>query len=220
MDDKERKDIHHGTKMDGNDFLKTHGIDVPSFASLGVIHAEPVSMIPKHGYSFSDDALRIIGDLVAPGELGPVEFNRWIVSGKDPSHERILFFLDGLYDMAQHIWSIGRSIDEISMTSYLGPAAQKCSDENPLLVGLLYIADVPTLADLALRSPFLGQLLPIADGPDDGAIWAYFLGRIAQAEAACSVSVEAPKEKEMGLLARKIGVNTAGDEEVVSSRTL
>ena len=37
-----------------------------------------------------------------------------------------------------------------------------------------------TLTDLAERSPFMGQLLPIADGPPDDAIWAYFLGKAEQ----------------------------------------
>ena len=54
--------------------------------------------------------------------------------------------------------------------------------EDPPPVGLLTVADVATLAELAQRSPFLGQLLPIADGPPDGAIWAYFLGKAEQEE--------------------------------------
>ena len=42
------------------------------------------------------------------------------------------------------------------------------------------MADVSTLTDLAEQSPFMGQLLPIADGPPDDAIWAYFLGKAEQ----------------------------------------
>jgi len=183
--------------IDNDDFLKKHRIDFPSFASLGVLHAEPVSLVPRHGYTFSHDALQILGDLVAPGELGPVEFNRWITTGTAPAYGQILFFLDGLYHLAHHIWAIRKSIDEIAMTSYLGPSAQRNTAEDPPPVGLIYVADVPTLVELAQRSPFLGQLLPMADGPDDGMIWAYFLGRIAQAEATASESVEAPKERDI-----------------------
>jgi hypothetical protein len=68
--------------------------------------------------------------------------------------------------------------------------------EAPPPVGLLTIADVPTLAYLGLRSPFLGQLLPIADGPADGEIWAYFLGKVEQVEVEASEGAEAPNEKE------------------------
>jgi hypothetical protein len=196
-----RWDIHDMTDIDNSDFLQKHRIDFPSFASLGVILAEPVSYIPRQGYSFSDDALQILGDLVAPGELGPVEFNRWLTTGDDPGQQRILFFLDGLYHLAHHIWAVRNSKDEIAMTSYLGPSSQRNTAEDPPPVGLLYVADVPTLAELALRSPFLGQLLPIADGPDDGMVWAYFLGRLAQAEATASESAEAPREKDIALIA-------------------
>jgi hypothetical protein len=190
-----RKDIHHMANIASDTFLQKHRIDFPDYAALGVILAEPVSFIRHQGYSFSDDALQILGDLVAPGELGPVEFNCWITSVGDPGQQRILFFLDGLYHLAHHIRAVRNSRDEIAMTSYLGPSAQRNTAEDPPPVGLLYIEDVPTLAALALRSPFLGQLLPIADGPDDDMIWAYFLGKIAQVEAAASESAEAPKEK-------------------------
>ena len=33
---------------------------------------------------------------------------------------------------------------------------------------------------LNVTMPFMGQLLPIADGPPDDAIWAYFLGKAEQ----------------------------------------
>ncbi len=191
------KDNHHMTELDNDDFMKKYHIECPSLPSLGVVHAEPVSFARFQGYTFSDDALRIIDDLVAPGEFGAVEFNEWLGSGRDLGHQRILFFLDGLYAIAHHIWSIRRSIDEIAMTSYLGPAAQKDVYENPPPVGLLYVEDVPTLAELAKLSPFLGQLLPMADGPEDGFIWAYFLGRVAEVEAEESERAEAPREHEM-----------------------
>jgi len=44
------------------------------------------------------------------------------------------------------------------------------------------VADEPTLTDLAKQSPFMGLLLPIADGPPDDAIWAYFLGKAEQVD--------------------------------------
>ena len=46
----------------------------------------------------------------------------------------------------------------------------------------MYVADVATLTDLAEQSPFMGLLLPMADGPPDDAIWAYFLGKAEQVE--------------------------------------
>lgn len=61
---------------------------------------------------------------------------------------------------------------------------------DPPPVGLLYVADVKILTDLAQQSPFLGQLLPIADGPTDDAIWAYFLGRVEQIELDLEASEE------------------------------
>lgn len=82
------------------------------------------------------------------------------------------------------------------MTSYLGPKAQQNIAENPPPAGLLYVEDVPTLTELAQRSPFLGQLLPIADGPPDEAVWAYFLGKAEQVDIEESEDVEVPREKE------------------------
>lgn len=183
--------------LESDDFLKKYRIEFPSVSSLAVFHAESVSLVPDLGYTFSDDALRIIGDLVAPGETGPVQFVRWITATNSPLHYQILFFLDGSYHMAHHIWSVRNSLDDIAMTSYLGPAAQTNVAEDPPPIGLLYVADVETLADLAQRSPFLGQLLPIADGPPDDAIWAYFLGKAEQVEIEESEGVEAPREKDV-----------------------
>jgi hypothetical protein len=184
------------TNLESDDFLKKYRIEFPSVSSLAVFHAESVSLVPDLGYTFSDDALRIIGDLVAPSEMGPVQFVRWITTTNSPLHYRILFFLDGSYHMAHHIWSVRNSWEEIAMTSYLGPAAQENVAEDPPPVGLLYAADMATLADLAQRSPFLGQLLPIADGLPDDAIWAYFLGKAEQVEIEESESVEVPREKD------------------------
>ena len=150
------------TVLDNDDFLKKYRIEFPSPSSLAVLHAEPVSLVPNRGYTFSDDALQIIGDLVVPSGFGGVQFNRWIASGDGPAHHLILFFLDRSYHMVQHIWAIRETWDEIAMTSYLGPKAQKNVAENPPPVGLLYVADVATLTELAQRSPFLGQLLPVA----------------------------------------------------------
>ena len=185
------------TNLENDDFLKKYRIEFPSVSSLAVFHAESVSLVPDLGYTFSDDALRIIGDLVAPSETGPVQFVRWITADDSQLHYQILFFLDGSYHMAHHIWSVRDSWDDIAMTSYLGPAAQMNVAEDPPPIGLLYVADVETLADLALRSPFLGQLLPIADGPPDDAIWAYFLGKAEQVEIEESEGVETPREKDV-----------------------
>jgi hypothetical protein len=180
-----------------DDFLEKYRIEFPSTSSLAVLHAEPVSLILEEGYTFSDDALRILDGLVAPGEQSAAQFNKWIASGDVPYHHRILFFLDAGYHMAAHIWAIRDTWDEISMTSYLGPSSQTNTAEDPPPVGLLYVADVPTLADLAERSPFLGQLLPIADGPPDDTIWAYFLGKAEQQEIEESEVVETPFDRDI-----------------------
>ena len=104
------------TVLDNDDFLKKYRIEFPSPSSLAVLHAEPVSLVPNRGYTFSDDALEIIGDLVVPSGFGGVQFNRWIASGDGPAHHLILFFLDRSYHMVQHIWAIRETWDEIAMT--------------------------------------------------------------------------------------------------------
>ena len=164
--------------IDGDGFLRKYRIEFPSVSSLAVLHAEPVSLIPDEGYTFSNDALQIIGDLVAPRNETAACFNRSI--SVDGGAEEILFFLDGPYHIHHHIWAVRNSIDEIAMVSCVVSGAPNLEDPPP--AGLLMVADVATLAELAQRSPFLGQLLPIADGPPDGAIWAYFLGKADQEE--------------------------------------
>ena len=166
--------------IDDDDFLKKYQIEFPSPSDLAVLHAEPVSLIKDQGYTFSDDALDMIDELVAPSGLSAIQFNKWITTDDTPMHHEILFFLDLPYHMAQHIWAIRNSWDEIALTSYLGPQSHRDAQNNPPPVGLLYVADVSTLTDLAEQSPFMGQLLPIADGPPDDAIWAYFLGKAEQ----------------------------------------
>jgi len=178
------------TDIINDDFLKKYHIEFPPPSSLAVLHAEPVSLIRKEGFTFSVEALELINELVAPSGLSGVQYNEWISSGDGSMHHRILFFLDGSYHMAHHIWAIRNSWDEIAMTSYLGPSAQKNIAENPPPVGLLYVADVATLTDLAGRSPFLGLLLPVADGPPDDCIWAYFLGKAEQVEQKLEVYEE------------------------------
>ena len=165
-----------------DDFLKKYHIEFPPPSSLAVLHAEPVSLIRGKGFTFSEEALDILDELVAPSGLSAVQFNEWVASGDGPMHHRILFFLDKGYHMAHHIFAIRNSMDEIAMTSYLGPKAHKNASENPPPLGLLYVSDMATLADLAQLSPFMGLLLPIADGPPDDAIWAYFLGKAEQVE--------------------------------------
>lgn len=181
--------------VDNCDFLKKYRIEFPSVSSLAVLHAEPVSITPGAGYTFSDKALHIISDLVAPSKRTAVQFNRIIASCKY-LHQQILFFFDGPYQMAHHIFSVRDSISEIAMISCVaGCPAGGIDIENPPPVGLLEIADVPTLFELAQRSPFLGQLLPIADGPPDGAIRAYFLGKAEQQEIEDSEDVKVPIKK-------------------------
>jgi hypothetical protein len=162
------------------DFLQKYNIEFPQPSALAILHAEPVSIIKNQGYTFSDEALEIINDLVVPSGLSGGQFNKWIASGDDPSHHQIIFFFDRAYHIAHHIYSIRKTWDEIAMTSYLGPEAQNDVFENPPPAGLLYVADVPTLTNLAQQSPCLGLLLPIADGQPDDMIWAYFLGGAAR----------------------------------------
>ncbi len=103
--------------LDQDDFMKKYRIEFPSVSSLAVLHAEPVSLIPEAGYTFSDDALHIIGDLAAPSGLGPVQFIKWIASGRSPSHYRILLFLDRSYHMSDLVKvRIGRVNQYIQIT--------------------------------------------------------------------------------------------------------
>ena len=169
-------------EIDDDDFLKKYHIEFPEPSALAVLHAEPVSLTVGGGYTFSAEAYELINELVAPSGLNGFQFNKWVASGDGPDHHRILFFLDRGYHMAHHIWGIRNSINEIAFTSYLGPKGHKTTLDNPPPVGLMYVADVATLTDLAEQSPFMGLLLPMADGPPDGAIWAYFLGKAEQVE--------------------------------------
>ena len=170
------------TVIDDDDFLKKYQIEFPSPSDLAVLHAEPVSLVKDQGYTFSDDAIDMIDELVVPSGLTGAEFNKWITSDDAPMHHEILFFLDRGYHMAEHIWAIRNSWDELALTSYLGPQSHKNVQDSPPPAGLLYVADVPTLTGLTEGSPFMGLLLPIADGPPDDAIWAYFLGKAEQVD--------------------------------------
>ena len=178
------------TATDNDPFLEKYHIEFPAPSSLAVLHAEPVSLTVDGGYTFSVEAYELINELVAPSGLNGFQFNKWVASGGGPDHHRILFFLDRGYHMAHHIWAIRNSMDEIAFTSYLGPEGHEYADENPPPVGLLYVEDTETLTDLAEQSPFMGLLLPIADGPPDDAIWAYFLGKAEQVEIDMEVSEE------------------------------
>lgn len=179
------------TDTDNDGFLRKYRIEFPSPSSLAVLHAEPVSLVPYKGYTFSDDALKIIGDLVALRNQTAVQFNQRIASTCQ-LHEEILFFLDGPYHMAYHILAVRKSISEIGMISCVDPAPPNLDAPPP--IGLLTIADVETLMSLSKRSPFLGKLLPITDGHPDGATWAYFLGKADQVEIEDSEKVEAPTD--------------------------
>jgi|APSaa5957512535_1039671.scaffolds.fasta_scaffold50500_2 hypothetical protein len=197
------------TDIENDDFLKKYHIDLPNLSSLAVLHAEPVSFIHEVGYTLSDEALKFIGDLVAPSGLTAAEFMRWSALGDSPKHYQILFFLDGGYQMAHHIWSIRDTWHEIAMATYLGPSACGNVIDNPPPIGLLYVSDAQILTDLAQRSPFMGQLLPIADGPPDDAIWVYFLAAAEQVEIEVSEKAEAPKEKHITQL---IDIGLTGEQ--------
>ena len=159
------------------DFLKQYNIEFPPPSALNLLHAEPITLIKNQGYTFSADAFELINELVEPSGMSAVQFNRWIGSGDGHNHHQILFFLDRSCYMANHIISIRESIDEIAMTSYLGIDAHTNMKNDPPPAGLLFVADVCFLSVLAQFSPFLELLLPIANGPSDGGMWAYFLGR-------------------------------------------
>jgi hypothetical protein len=159
------------------DFLGKYLIEFPPPSALAVLHDEPVCLIADDGYTFSDKAPDLITELIAPSGRTAGEFNYSLAACRQ-RHEEILIFLDGPYRMAHHIGAVRDSVREIAMVSCV--VAENPTWANPPPVGLLTIADVPTLTDLAERSPFLGQLLPIVDGPPDQGIWVYFLGRVEQ----------------------------------------
>jgi hypothetical protein len=190
-----RKELQHMSVTNNDPFLEKYHIEFPEPSSLAVLHAEPVSLIRGQGYTFSAEALEIIHELVAPSELSGGQYNEWISAEDGPMHHRILFFLDRGYRMAHHIFAIRNSMDEIAMTSYLGPKSHAYVAENPPPVGLLYVDDVETHTDLAGQSPFMGLLLPIADGPPDDAIWAYFLCKAEQQEIEDDEDVKVPIKK-------------------------
>jgi len=179
-----KRGVDRMADIDSDGFLREYRIEFPSVSSLAVLHAEPVSQTPSEGYTFSNKALQIISDLINPSDQTADYFNQSIC---DWSSE-ILFFLDAPYFMHQHIWAVRNSIDEIAMVSCVVPGEPNLEDPPP--AGLLQVVDVATLAELAQRSPFLGQLLPIADGPPDAGIWAYFLGKAEQEEIEDGEGVE------------------------------
>ena len=185
-----RRGVFTMQNQTNDNFLQNYHIEFPSPLALSVVHAEPITLIRGQGYTFSAEALEMIHYLVAPSGMSGTEFNKWITSGKTPSHYQILFFFDMSYHMAHHICGIRSSWDEIAMTSYLGVEAHANNINTPAPVGLLYVADVPTLTELAQRSPFLGLLLPIADGPPDDGMVAYFLGEAELQLFACEISDE------------------------------
>ena len=176
-----------------DDFLKRHRIESPGLSALAVFHAEPVSLIPREGYTFSALACGLINDLIADRKQTVNQFLKSIASDVTARHHSIIFFLDGPYHMAKHIWTIRSSIEEVAMCSCTTPPPYNL--EAPPPIGGLFVADVRTLARLAQQSPFLGQLLPIADGPPDDAIWAYFLGEADSKEEEADEGIKIPVKR-------------------------
>ncbi len=176
-----------------DEFLKKYRIDVPEPSSLAVFHAEAITLIPGVGYTFSDFARGLIGDLIAERNQAVDEFLRSVASDKTATNHTIIVFLDGPYDMAEHIWAIRSSIEEVAMLSCTTPPPYDLKVPPP--TGGLFVADVPTLASLGKRSPFLGQLLQIADGPPDDFVWAYFLGKADSKEVSAREEIEIPLKR-------------------------
>jgi len=162
------------TKTTGDDFLRKHGIEVPEPSSLAVIHAEPVSLIPRVTYIFSDLAKEMLEPLIEGRGQTVDQLLAQLAKDKKAPGYSIIFFFDQSYFMAPHILTVRLSVEEIAMLCYHEKPPH--SLEAPPPVGALGVADIPTLTHLSTRSPFLGQLLPIADGPKDDSIWVYFLG--------------------------------------------
>jgi len=182
------------TDLNSGDFRQMYGIEFPSVSSMALLHAEPVFLAPNTGYTFSEKAIRLIDELIAPSNRTTAQFNWALASSKQQLHEEILVFFDRSYFMAQHIITVRSSIEEIAMVSCVVAGVDRVEACPP--VGLLTIADVQTLTELALRSAFLGQILPIVDGPPDDAIWVYFLGKAECQEIELSADKEEPRAEE------------------------
>jgi hypothetical protein len=174
-------------------FLKKHRIEFPEPSALTVFHAEPVTLIQRKGYTFSNVACDLIRDLISDRGQTVDQFLKSVASDRGAPRHTVIFFLDGPYHIAEHIWAIRSSIKEIAMVSCTTPSPLNL--EVPPPAGALFIADVPTLAMLGQRSPFLGQLLQIADGLPDDEIWAYFLGKADRKEEEAEEGIEIPVGK-------------------------
>ena len=177
---------------DTKGFLQKYLIESPEPSALAVYHAEPVVLVPMERFTFSPVACDLIRDLMGDGGRSVDQFLKNWASDQNAHHHSIIIFLDGPYHLAEHIWTVRSSIEEIAMFSLTTPRPDEFSEES---VSGLCIADVETLADLAQRSPFLGLLLTIADGPPDDAIWAYFLGRAETKKEEAEETVEFPMKR-------------------------
>jgi hypothetical protein len=178
------------TDIDDEGFLKKYHIESPELSTLGVIHAESVTLCKGEGYTFSGFARNLIRDLISELDETVDQFLKKIASCTYAQNQKIIFFLDGPYVMAEHLWAVRSSIEDIAMVSCTVLPPYDFAPPPP--VGGLFVADVPTLMDLASRSPFLGQLLTIADGPPDDFIWVYFLGKFNSKEEATREGIEMP----------------------------
>ena len=176
-----------------NDFLQKYQIEFPELSALAVIHAEPVSLIPRVTYTLSEFGRDLLSGLIVERDVTSDQFLKSVASDKNAPNYSVIFFFDGPYYMAQHIYAVRSSIEEIAMLNCCkrGPH----NSEVPLIVSALFVADVPTLTELATRSPYLGMLLPVADGPTDDAIWIYFLGRGETNEEVAEESINIPVKR-------------------------
>ena len=179
--------------VDTQGFLQKYLIESPAPTALAVYHAEPVTLIPKVGFTFSEVACALIRDLMGESGRTVGQFLKNWASDKNVHHHSIIIFLNGPYRMAEHIRAVRSSIEEIAMFSLTTPPPNNLSETPP--VSGLCIADVETLADLSQRSPFLGQLLTIVDGPPNDAIWAYFLGKAETKKEEAEESVDIPLKR-------------------------
>jgi hypothetical protein len=142
------------------------------------------------GYSFSEIAQHLIEELIAASPASFREFNWHIASPTPPAHEQILIFLDRDYEILNHVRAVRDTLWQVGGM----PTAEFTVTTRPrdhTRIGLLFVADVPTMYLLAERSIMFGQLLPIVDGQPDGETWVYFLGRAEGVAAVSEETVEA-----------------------------
>lgn len=174
-------------------FLRKYRIESPDSSSLAVFHAEPVILIPGERFTFSNIACDLIRDLMGDNGCTVNLYIKKLACDPTAPYHSIIFFFDGSFHLAEHIWAVRSSIEEIAMFNLTMPLQDDFSGKP---VSGLFIADVEILTDLAQRSPFLGQLLPIADGPPDDSVWVYFLGKAESEEQVAHECTNLPMKRD------------------------